>query len=76
MPYMPPFIAPSRYTDAAQALEQVQTIYNAALAHLRSSMLRLVQLFSVIALNALTTFLQCGPLECPDNPVHYWAFAR
>jgi len=30
----------------------------------------------IIALNALTTFLQCGPLECPDNPVHYWAFAR
>jgi disulfide bond formation protein DsbB len=28
------------------------------------------------ALNALTTFLQCGPLECPDNPIHYWAFAR
>jgi disulfide bond formation protein DsbB len=26
--------------------------------------------------NALTTFLQCGPLECPDNPVNYWAFAR
>jgi disulfide bond formation protein DsbB len=28
------------------------------------------------ALNAVTTFLQCGPLECPDNPVNYWAFAR
>jgi len=28
------------------------------------------------ALNALTTFLQCGPLECPDNPGNYWAFAR
>lgn len=28
------------------------------------------------ALNAVTTFLQCGPLECPDNPVQYWAFAR
>jgi disulfide bond formation protein DsbB len=27
------------------------------------------------ALNALTTFLQCGPVECPDNPVRYWAFA-
>jgi disulfide bond formation protein DsbB len=27
------------------------------------------------ALNAVTTFLQCGPVECPDNPVHYWAFA-
>lgn len=28
------------------------------------------------ALNAVTTFLQCGPLECPDNPVQYWAFTR
>jgi disulfide bond formation protein DsbB len=28
------------------------------------------------ALNAITTFLQCGPIECPDNPVRYWAFAR
>ena len=30
----------------------------------------------VTAVNAVTTFLQCGPLECPDNPVNYWAFAR
>jgi disulfide bond formation protein DsbB len=30
----------------------------------------------VTALNAVTTFLQCEPLECPDNPVNYWAFAR
>ena len=29
----------------------------------------------ITALNALTTFLQCGPIECPDNPVHYWAFS-
>jgi disulfide bond formation protein DsbB len=28
------------------------------------------------ALNAVTTFLQCGPLECPDNPVNYWALAH
>ena len=28
------------------------------------------------ALNALTTFLQCGPIECPDNPVRYWAFSQ
>lgn len=27
------------------------------------------------ALNAVTTFLQCGPIECPDNPVRYWAFS-
>jgi disulfide bond formation protein DsbB len=26
------------------------------------------------ALNALTTFLQCGPVECPDNPIRYWVF--
>jgi disulfide bond formation protein DsbB len=29
----------------------------------------------ITALNALTTFLQCGPVECPDNPVRYWAFS-
>jgi disulfide bond formation protein DsbB len=29
----------------------------------------------LVALNAITTFLQCGPIECPDNPVRYWAFA-
>ncbi len=28
------------------------------------------------ALNAITTFLQCGPIECPDDPVSYWAFAH
>jgi disulfide bond formation protein DsbB len=28
------------------------------------------------ALNAVTAFLQCGPVECPDNPVSYWAFTR
>ncbi len=27
------------------------------------------------ALSAVTTFLQCGPIECPDNPVRYWAFS-
>ena len=27
------------------------------------------------ALNAVTTFLQCGPIECPDNPVRYWALS-
>jgi disulfide bond formation protein DsbB len=31
---------------------------------------------SLTALNAVTTFLQCGPLECPDNPANYWVFAR
>ena len=26
----------------------------------------------VTAANAVTTFIECGPLECPDNPVSYW----
>ncbi len=42
MPYMPAFIAPARFTDAAEALEQVRTIYNGGLAHLREAMLRFV----------------------------------
>ena len=42
MPYMPPFVAPARFTDAAAALAQVQKIYQGALAHLRDSMLRFV----------------------------------
>ncbi|MDN4591437.1 AMP nucleosidase [Xenophilus aerolatus] len=42
MPYMPPFVAPVRYTDAAAALAQVQRIYDGGLAHLRDSMQRFV----------------------------------
>ncbi len=42
MPYMPTFVAPARFTDAAAALEQVQAIYQGGLAHLRESMLRFV----------------------------------
>ena len=38
MPILPPFIAPQRYTDPAAALAQVQTIYQASLAHLREAM--------------------------------------
>jgi len=34
----PLFIAPQRFTDAAQALAQVQLIYNSSIAHLRQSM--------------------------------------
>jgi disulfide bond formation protein DsbB len=26
----------------------------------------------VTAANAVTTFVECGPIECPDNPVSYW----
>ncbi len=35
--------------------------------------------FLVIALvlaNAVTTFVQCGPIECPDDPTSYWLFSR
>jgi hypothetical protein len=26
----------------------------------------------VVALNAIATFVECGPYQCPDNPVSYW----
>ena len=42
MPYLPPFIAPTSYTDPAAALAQVQAIYNNSLGHLRSAMQRFV----------------------------------
>lgn len=29
---------------------------------------------SVVALNMLSTFVECGPYQCPDNPVSYWLF--
>ena len=42
MPYMPPFIAPERFTDAAAALAQVRSIYHGGLDHLRDAMQRFV----------------------------------
>ena len=27
-----------------------------------------------VAMNAVTTFAECGPLQCPDNPTSYWLF--
>ena len=27
-----------------------------------------------VAMNALATFAECGPLQCPDNPTSYWLF--
>ncbi|MGH8804971.1 MAG: AMP nucleosidase, partial [Polaromonas sp.] len=42
MPYLPTFIAPTRYRDPAAALAQVRTIYNQQIAHLRSAMQRYV----------------------------------
>ncbi len=42
MTNLPTFIAPSRYTDPVQALDQVRRIYDASLAHLRWAMNRYV----------------------------------
>ncbi|MES1265617.1 MAG: AMP nucleosidase, partial [Variovorax sp.] len=42
MPYMPAFIAPARFTDPNEALEQVRLIYNGGLQHLRDAMQRFV----------------------------------
>ena len=40
MPQIPDFIAPSRHTDAAEALAQVQHIYQQQIGHLRAAMQR------------------------------------
>ena len=29
---------------------------------------------SVVALNVIGTFAECGPYQCPDNPESYWMF--
>ena len=42
MPYLPSFIAPTRYTDAAAALAQVRAIYDQQIRHLRDAMQRYV----------------------------------
>ena len=42
MPYLPPFIAPTRYTDPAAALAQVHKIYTQQINHLRQAMHRFV----------------------------------
>jgi len=42
MPYLPAFIAPTRYTNPAAALAQVRLIYDQQIAHLRSAMHRYV----------------------------------
>lgn len=36
-----------------------------------------ISLFALIGMTAVTvlaTFAECGPTECPDNPVSYWLF--
>ena len=42
MSHLPLFIAPARFTDAAEALAQVGRIYDASIAHLRQSMQQFV----------------------------------
>ncbi len=42
MPYLPPFVAPTHFTDPAAALAQVQLIYDQQIAHLRDAMQRYV----------------------------------
>ena len=42
MPYLPSFIAPTRYANSADALAQVQLIYSQQITHLRTAMQRYV----------------------------------
>jgi AMP nucleosidase len=42
MSSQPPFVAPTRYTDPAAALAQVQAIYSSSVDHLRGSLQRFV----------------------------------
>jgi AMP nucleosidase len=42
MPYLPPFIAPTRHSDAESALAQVRAIYSQQINHLREAMQRFV----------------------------------
>jgi len=42
MPYVPPFIAPTRHTAPESALDQVREIYTQQIAHLREAMQRFV----------------------------------
>lgn len=29
---------------------------------------------ALVAMNVVATFAECGPLQCADNPTHYWLF--
>ncbi len=42
MPYLPAFIAPSRFSDPAAALAKAREIYDSGIAHLREAMRRFV----------------------------------
>ena len=49
MPYFPSFIAPTLFTDAAAALEQVRRIYAQQIEHLRDAMQHFVINCTLIA---------------------------
>jgi AMP nucleosidase len=42
MPFMPPFVSPTRHRDPESALAQVRSIYDQQIAHLRAAMQRFV----------------------------------
>ena len=42
MPYLPPFVAPARFSDPDAALAQVRAIYDTSIEHLRAAMQRFV----------------------------------
>ena len=42
MPILPPFIAPTRYHDPQEAIDQVRRIYDGGIAHLRQAMQRFI----------------------------------
>ncbi|MGF1688889.1 disulfide bond formation protein B [Photobacterium japonica] len=46
--------------------------------HTLSGLGRAACLFALITvlLNVIITFVECGPYQCPDNPVSYWLFTR
>ena len=33
----------------------------------------LLAIFAVVV-NVVSTFIECGPYQCPDNPITYWLF--
>ena len=33
-------------------------------------------IFALCAINAGMAFMECGPLECPENPTGYWIFGH
>lgn len=36
----------------------------------------IVLALSIVCINGIVTFAECGPLECPENPQSYWLFSH